>query len=311
VLLAAVTVRSVERLSPSFVRIELGGPALADLGVDGPWYDQRFKLLLPTAAGLQALDAATWWSDLQALPDDRRPAVRTYTVREVRGCGTDTRLVVDVALHDDAHGPGSAWAASARVGDEAMVVAPRRGTPFGGIEWDPGPAERLLIVGDETAVPAIASILGSLPPTARGAAFLEVPLAADVQRLRAPAGVTVRWLPREGAPVGSVVVDAVRAHLGLGSDGAPDGAARDRSDEPAACDGADELFWETPTHSSTGEVLDEQSPVDGEADDRYAWIAGETGLVTALRRHLVADLGLPRRQVAFMGYWREGVAMRG
>jgi NADPH-dependent ferric siderophore reductase len=40
-----VTVRRVERLSPSFVRVELGSPALADLGVDAPWYDQRIKLV--------------------------------------------------------------------------------------------------------------------------------------------------------------------------------------------------------------------------------------------------------------------------
>ncbi len=32
--------------------------------------------------------------------------------------------------------------------------------------------------------------------------------------------------------------------------------------------------------------------------------------VTALCRALVRDLGLDRRQVAFMGYWRRGVAMR-
>ena len=43
--------------------------------------------------------------------------------------------------------------------------------------------------------------------------------------------------------------------------------------------------------------------------DLYAWIAGESRVVTGLRRALVRDLGLDRRQVAFMGYWREGVSM--
>ena len=42
----------------------------------------------------------------------------------------------------------------------------------------------------------------------------------------------------------------------------------------------------------------------------YAWIAGESTVVTGLRRHLVNELGFDRRQVAFMGYWRRGVAMR-
>ncbi|MDP3892553.1 SIP domain-containing protein, partial [Nocardioides sp.] len=44
-------------------------------------------------------------------------------------------------------------------------------------------------------------------------------------------------------------------------------------------------------------------------DGLYAWIAGEAGVVTGLRRHLVKELGIDRHQVAFMGYWRQGVAM--
>jgi NADPH-dependent ferric siderophore reductase len=48
-----------------------------------------------------------------------------------------------------------------------------------------------------------------------------------------------------------------------------------------------------------------------EGDGLYAWIAGESKVVTGLRRALVSDLGLNRSQVAFMGYWRRGVPMRG
>ena len=53
-------------------------------------------------------------------------------------------------------------------------------------------------------------------------------------------------------------------------------------------------------------------PLDAarERGERYYWIAGESSVVTRLRRHLVRDLGVSRHQVAFMGYWREGVAMR-
>ena len=35
------------------------------------------------------------------------------------------------------------------------------------------------------------------------------------------------------------------------------------------------------------------------------------GVVTTLRRHLVKDHGIDRAQVAFVGYWRRGVAMKG
>ena len=51
-LLGTVEVRAVTRLSPSFVRIELGGPLLADLGVERPWFDQRIKLVLPGTPGV-------------------------------------------------------------------------------------------------------------------------------------------------------------------------------------------------------------------------------------------------------------------
>jgi NADPH-dependent ferric siderophore reductase len=293
-LLATVEVTHAERLSPSYVRVELGGPDLADFGVDGPLYDQRIKLLLPGPAGLPVLGADTWWTDWCALPEEGRGHVRTYTVRDVRGRGADTRLVVDFVLHPGAHGPGSSWAARASVGDRILVVGPRRGTGFGGIEFVPGAADRLLLAGDETAVPAIAAILSLLPGDAQGAAFLEVPVGQDVQPLLAPRGVEVNWLPRAGAPLGARLSAAVLAHLGgSGSPVVPD-------------EEVDPDLWETPTYSSSGEPL-----TAGARDGLYAWVAGESRVVTGLRRALVSDLGLNRSQVAFMGYWREGVAMRG
>jgi NADPH-dependent ferric siderophore reductase len=242
-----------------------------------------------------SLGADTWWADWCALPEDTRGHIRTYTIREVRGRGTETRLVVDVVLHPGAHGPGSEWAAHARVGDRLMVLCPRRGVGFGGIEFAPGDAERLLLAGDETAVPAIGSILSLLPPDAQGAAFLEVPVGGDVQPLAAPPGLAINWLPRAGAPLGERLSAAVLAHLGRG------GAAPQVRDEEVDPD-----LWETPTYSSSGERID-----GGHHDGLYAWIAGESKVVTRLRRALVSDLGLNRSQVAFMGYWREGVAMRG
>jgi NADPH-dependent ferric siderophore reductase len=40
----------------------------------------------------------------------------------------------------------------------------------------------------------------------------------------------------------------------------------------------------------------------------YAWLAGEASVIRRLRRHLVAERGLDRRAVTFMGYWRLGRA---
>ena len=122
----------MERLSPSFVRVELGGPALADFGVDGPLYDLRIKLVFPNDAGeLPSFVGAdeSWWDTWLELPESERGHMRTYTVRAVRGAGADTRMVVDLVLHpaDGEPGPGSAWAEQASVGDRLVTMAPRRG----------------------------------------------------------------------------------------------------------------------------------------------------------------------------------------
>jgi NADPH-dependent ferric siderophore reductase len=299
-ILAEVMAVRVDRISPSYVRVELGGPALADFGVDGPLYDQRVKLVFPAEGGLPAVAGAdeTWLGNWRRQPAAERGHMRTYTVREVRGAGRDTRLVVDFVLHeaDGAAGPGSAWASAARVGDRLVILAPRRGAAFGGIEFVPGAARRLLVAGDETAVPAACGILAGLPAHARGAVFLEVPVTADVQPVLAPPGVEVVWLPRDGARLGSLLGPAVLAHLG----------AAPVIEEPAE---VDPVVWETPSYSSSGELLEAAEAAAGRRlEDLYAWIAGESAVVTGLRRVLVNELGLDRRQVAFMGYWRRGVA---
>jgi NADPH-dependent ferric siderophore reductase len=305
-ILDEVEVVRVDRLSPSFVRVELGGACLAEFGVDGPLYDQRIKLILPGVPGGEPPSVAgadeSWLGTWLDRPVEERGHMRTYTVRDVRGEGVDTRLVVDIVVHSDEHGevgPGCDWAGRAALGDRVVLVAPRRGQSFGGIEFDPGTARRLLLVGDETAVPAICATLGQLPWNATGAAFLEVPTTADIQTVQHPEGVEVVWLAREHQPHGAALQAAVLAHLGVGA--AP----------IAEPEQVDPDLWETPTYSSSGEDVETgQTLVGHDLQDLYAWIAGESGLVTGLRRVLVKDLGVDRRQVAFMGYWRRGVAMK-
>ncbi|MGW1757063.1 siderophore-interacting protein [Streptomyces mirabilis] len=43
------------------------------------------------------------------------------------------------------------------------------------------------------------------------------------------------------------------------------------------------------------------------AESPYAWIAGESGCVKEMRRHLVRERGVDRRRVTFVGYWRRGL----
>ncbi|NYE36582.1 NADPH-dependent ferric siderophore reductase [Nocardioides cavernae] len=301
-LFAEVEVVSVQRLSPSFVRVELGSPELAHFGVDGDRFDQRIKLIFPdpVTGGITSTEGAddTWFSTWLERPAEERGHMRTYTIRDVRGSGEQTTFVVDMVLHleGDLVGPGSTWASTAKVGDTVVLMAPRAGFPYGGIEFTPPPGADLLLVGDETAVPAICTVLEQLPADAVGTAFLEVPVAGDVQDVRGPEGIEVLWLAREGDELGVGLHDAVVAHLGI------PGATVE-----VAADEVDPDLWETPFYSSSGEeVAGDVSGVGG----TYAWIAGESKVVTGLRRHLVNELGFDRSQVAFMGYWRRGVAMK-
>lgn len=305
--LARAEVRAVERVSPNFVRVTFGGDDLFEFGTPGDVFDSRIKIVFPPASGiLPDLDRETgdWWGSFLAVPEEERGSMRTYSVRELRVTDAGTELDVDFVLHlaPGLTGPASRWADAAAVGRELFIVGPRRGVPasaHGGAEYEPGTATSVVLAGDETAAPAIARILEDAPSDLRGCAFIEVPTPADILRIDAPAGVEVHWLPRDaGEPHGVRLIPAVLAYLG-DADAADEIDVKDIDTE--------DLLWETPDYSGLGEEI----AVADAPSERYFWIAGESGVVTTLRRHLVKDLGIDRGQVAFMGYWRRGVAMRG
>lgn len=261
-------VTAVTALSPHFVRITVAAADLQYFGGHG--FDQRLKLLFPAAEGLPPLSfferpVAEWYPEWRELPTAQRGSMRTYTVRHVRP--ESGELDIDFVLHG-VHGPASAWATTATVGAELLVLGPdaRANAPVRDIDWKPGDATRLLIAGDETAAPAIAAILGSLGPEVSGEAFIEVPTARDALEIPHPAKLTVTWLAREGLGSGDVLRTAVAA-------------------------------WGE-RHTATADP----------AEPFYAWLAGESGIATGLRRTLVRDLGVDRKAVSFMGYWKMGAA---
>ncbi|MCL3778305.1 MULTISPECIES: siderophore-interacting protein [unclassified Actinomyces] len=308
-----VRVAAVRDLSPSMRRLTFTGPTLDDWADTG--WDQRIKLVLPAPDGGYAHLPASgpdWYRQWLSLPEPQRPPIRTYTTRAVRpagqgltGDGTATEVDVDMVVHtgpDGPEGPAARWIEAAGLGTGAVLLGPSRswlatqepGAHLrGGIDFvPPAVTERFLLGGDETAAPAIARILQDLPREARGVAVVEMPRAADAAYLPAHPGFEVRVLGREGAAHGSLLVEGVARAV---AEMCPVGRPHEVEEI-----GLDELLWEVPRHAKGGAALSRTS--------LYAWLAGEASAVRAMRRHLVAERGLDRRTVAFMGYWRLGRA---
>ena len=65
------------------------------------------------------------------------------------------------------------------------------------IAWNPAANDRLLLAGDERALPAIETLLATLPSNSRGQVFLEVGSDGDVRHLVAPGRIVVCWLVRD------------------------------------------------------------------------------------------------------------------
>lgn len=179
------------RLTPHMQRVTLTAPDMA--GLDGQAGDQFVRLLFPPTGRARPLLPVTsdWWQELLALPTAERPVLRNYTIRRFRPAPGE--LDIDFVLHGDT-GPGSAWAGRARAGDVVGVLEQDRSYE------PPADAAWQLLVGDETALPAIAAILEELPDDSRAHVFVEVPSPADVQDLSAPRGARLQWLPRDEQP---------------------------------------------------------------------------------------------------------------
>lgn len=180
-----VEVRSRTMLSPRFVRLTLAGESLRNFAAWGT--DQRIKVVLPLPDGSIAdfglLDEPTphpsdWYTRWKALPEDERNVLRTYTPAAIRADLGE--IDIDFYLHEPA-GPASSWAAAAQPGDHLVVNGPdaRMGWTGYGLHWQPGDARRFLLVGDETAFPAVRGILDSLDPDASAEVFLECDDPAD------------------------------------------------------------------------------------------------------------------------------------
>ncbi|HFS0970587.1 TPA: siderophore-interacting protein [Pseudomonas aeruginosa] len=288
-----VELKRREQLSPALTRFVFGGPEVAEMKTLAA--DQRIKIFFPDASGQPPSlpGGSEWYQAYRSVEPARRPPMRSYTIRALRA--EQEEVDVEFVLHGE-NGPASAWATHARIGDRLQLAAPNRqyGDDPGGYEWKPPAGVRhILLIADETALPAVAGILEELageaePPVVE--AFLEVPGEADILDLPAIPGARLHWLPRHQAGIhsrnGERMIEAAR-QARLPEREVAGGAAQELED----IDIDEDILWEL------------ASPESGSF---YAWVAGESAAVMAIRRYLVQERGIDKRHLTLMGYWRLG-----
>lgn len=194
-------VRQSRRLTPEMVRLVFDGPDLVDLPV-GACADHYVKLVFPPA-GAPYSTAAEFAEMRDSLSAEHRPALRTYTVRAYDE--TTGELALDFVVHGD-EGVAGPWAAAARPGDEVMLLG-----PGGGYSPDPD-ADWHLLIGDESALPAVAVALERLPAGVPVHVFVEVAGAVEEQPLESPADMHLTWVHRDAGDGtrGVALVETVR-----------------------------------------------------------------------------------------------------
>ncbi|MBM2620720.1 siderophore-interacting protein [Actinoplanes sp. LDG1-06] len=244
-------VRRREFLTPGFASVTLGGPDLRDLIVAGN--DQAVRLFFPregqAALRMPTVSNEAWIAQLLVLPKAVRPWVRNLTIRSARTAYGE--IDIEFAVHGDS--PMSSWVRRAEVGSPAGIF------DIGTMYRRPDEIDGQLLVGDETALPAILAILEGTPAGLPTEAYIEVATAADIRALETPDHVRIHWFSRDDTDLrpGARVLDALREAT------LPSGRF-------------------------------------------YTWAAAESRLATSVRRHLVNDRGVAKRDISFFGYWRAG-----
>ncbi|MDX3905367.1 MAG: siderophore-interacting protein [Pigmentiphaga sp.] len=183
-------VRAVRHVTPHLLRVTLGGDELA--GFVSAAHDDHVKLFFP-APGQERPSVPMPGPNGMVFPEGLpRPVARDYTPRRYdAGAG---ELDIEFALHGD--GPAAEWAQQAAPGQYLGVGGPR------GSFVVEGRFDGYLLVGDETALPAIARRLEELPAGERAIVVAEVADVGEQQSFSTGADIQVQWVHRNGGKPG-------------------------------------------------------------------------------------------------------------
>ncbi|GFZ89237.1 siderophore-interacting protein [Dyella caseinilytica] len=180
-----VEVLSAKRITPHMQRIVFGGEELRGFLSASP--DDHVKLVFPNPSG--DLVFPTLGPNGPECPPGVIPSpMRDYTPREFDPVRHE--LIVDFVIHGD--GPASTWAERAKPGQRIGIGGPR-GSFMIANDFD-----RYVLVGDETALPAIGRRLDEMHAGARVHVLAEIPEVTDRQPLGSQAQFHVTWLERDG-----------------------------------------------------------------------------------------------------------------
>ncbi len=168
-------VRQVDKIAAHMIRVTFGG----DLdGFTSLGFDDHVKLFFPT-------ETAEPGSEPQTIARDYTP--RHYDAKR-------NVLEIDFAIHDA--GPATRWAEQARVGDPLTIGGPR-GSFIIPLKYD-----WHLLIGDETALPAISRRVRELPAGTRAVVLAEIDGPADELAFESAADLSITWAHRDGTPAG-------------------------------------------------------------------------------------------------------------
>lgn len=197
-------VSAVTKLTERMIRITFTGDSLANFKSLGP--ADHVKAFFPDPKTGE-YHAPYMTDEGMQRPDRAKLIARDYTPipRE------DGQLDLDFLLHGD-EGPASFWASRAQIGDRLVVAGPRGSRiPAEGVNW-------YVLIGDETALPAISRWLKHIGPDGNVSIFVEVDDARD-EEYPLPYGYDVKWLHRNGAQPGtSTVLDSAVRSIDIPTD---------------------------------------------------------------------------------------------
>jgi len=151
IVVRTLTVVTIESLCPNYVRMGLAGPDLD--GFVSMGFDDHVKIFFAASATKTPVIPYTTETGVGFPEGSEKPVARDYTPRHYDA--EKGVLEVDFVLHDD--GPAGSWARQAKVGDTLTLAGPRGSMVIPkNFDWH-------LLIGDETAFPAISRRLAELP----------------------------------------------------------------------------------------------------------------------------------------------------